>query len=82
MIFFNQPDGPRAKAGLFERGRQHRTTEITTFGRVVGRKGVKQRFPELVEKESLLVDIDYIAPILDQSAEEPDTQSSGLHLPP
>lgn len=43
---------------------------ITTFSRVVGRKGVKQRFPELVEKESLLVGIDFIAPILDQSAIE------------
>lgn len=43
---------------------------ITTFGRVVGRKGVKQRFPELVEKQSLLVDADFIAPILDQTAKE------------
>jgi iron(III) transport system substrate-binding protein len=43
---------------------------ITTFGRVVARKGVKQRFPELVEKESFLVDVDFIAPILDQSGKE------------
>ena len=43
---------------------------ITTFGRVVARKGVKQRFPELVEKESLLVDVDFIGPILDQSGKE------------
>ena len=43
---------------------------ITTFGRVVARKGVKQRFPELVEKEPLLVDVDFIGPILDQSGKE------------
>ena len=43
---------------------------ITTFGRVVARKGVKQRFPELVEKEYFLVDVDFIAPILDQSGKE------------
>jgi len=43
---------------------------ITTFGRVVARKGVKQRFPELVEKEYFLVDVDFIGPILDQSGQE------------
>ena len=43
---------------------------ITTFGRVVARKGVKQRFPELVEKEPFLVDVDFIGPILDQSGKE------------
>jgi iron(III) transport system substrate-binding protein len=43
---------------------------ITTFGRVVARKGVKQRFPELVEKESFLVDVDFIGPVLDQSSRE------------
>ena len=43
---------------------------ITTFGRVVARKGVKQRFPELVEKESFLVDVDFIGPVLDQSGKE------------
>jgi len=35
------------------------------FWPVVDRKGVKQRFPDLVEKESLLVDVDVIAPMLD-----------------
>jgi len=45
-------------------------TMITSFGRVVARKGVKQRFPELVEKESFLVDVDFIGPILDQSGKE------------
>jgi iron(III) transport system substrate-binding protein len=43
---------------------------ITTFGRVVARKGVKQRFPELVEKETLIVDVNFIGPILDQSGKE------------
>lgn len=43
---------------------------ITTFGRVVARKGVKQRFPELVEKDSFLVDVDFIGPLLDQSGKE------------
>jgi iron(III) transport system substrate-binding protein len=43
---------------------------ITTFGRVVARKGVKQRFPELMEKEYLLVNVDFIGPILDQSGKE------------
>jgi iron(III) transport system substrate-binding protein len=43
---------------------------ITTFGRVVARKGVKQRFPELVEKESFLVDVDFIGPIMDQMGKE------------
>jgi len=43
---------------------------ITTFGRVVARKGVKQRFPELVQKESFLVDTDFIGPIMDQTGKE------------
>jgi len=43
---------------------------ITGFGRVVARKGVKQRFPELVEKESFLVDVDFIGPIMDQTGKE------------
>jgi iron(III) transport system substrate-binding protein len=45
-------------------------TKITTFGRVVARKGIKQRFPELVEKESFLVDVDFITPILDETGKE------------
>ncbi len=43
---------------------------ITTFGRVVARKGVKQRFPELVQKEYFLVDVDFIGPIMDQTGKE------------
>jgi hypothetical protein len=36
----------------------------------VARKGVKQRFPELVEKEMFLVDVDFISPIMDQTGKE------------
>jgi hypothetical protein len=43
---------------------------ITTFGRVVGRKSVKQRFPELVDRPMELADVEFIAPLLDQSAKE------------
>jgi iron(III) transport system substrate-binding protein len=43
---------------------------ITTFGRVVARKGVKQRFPELVEKEPFIVDVDFIGPIMEQTGKE------------
>jgi len=43
---------------------------ITSFGRVIARKGVKQRFPELVDKESFLVDVDFIGPIMDQTGKE------------
>ncbi|MGH7844706.1 MAG: ABC transporter substrate-binding protein [Candidatus Binatia bacterium] len=43
---------------------------ITTFGRVVARNGVKQRFPELMEKKSSLVDTDMIGPILSQTSKE------------
>jgi iron(III) transport system substrate-binding protein len=43
---------------------------ITSFGRVIARKGVKQRFPELVGKESFLVDVDFIGPIMDQAGKE------------
>ena len=44
--------------------------KITTFGRVVARTGVKQRFPELIEKESFLVDVDFISPILDETGKQ------------
>jgi len=43
---------------------------ITSFGRVVARKGVRQRFPELVEKDYFLVDVDFIGPIMDQTGRE------------
>lgn len=43
---------------------------ITTFGRVVARKGVKQRFPELVAKESFPVDVDFIGPVMEESGRE------------
>jgi iron(III) transport system substrate-binding protein len=35
---------------------------VTSFGRVVARNGVKQRFPELMQKKSRLVDMDLIDP--------------------
>jgi iron(III) transport system substrate-binding protein len=39
---------------------------VTSFGRVVARNGVKQRFPELMEKKSRLVDMDLIDPVIAQ----------------
>lgn len=52
--------------GLSEEGQ----AMITTFGRVVARNGVKQRFPELVAKKSSLVDTDMIGPILTETSKE------------
>jgi len=43
---------------------------ITTFGRVVARNGVKQRFPELIEKKSALVDAEMMGPILAETSKE------------
>lgn len=43
---------------------------VTTFGRVSARKGVKQRFPELMEKEIFHADVDFISPIMEQTAKE------------
>ncbi len=43
---------------------------ITTFGRVVARKGVKQRFRELVEKEFILADEEMIGPVLNNAMQE------------
>ena len=43
---------------------------ITTFGRVSARKGVKQRFPELMEKEIFYADVDFIGSIMEQTAKE------------
>ena len=45
-------------------------TIITSFGRVVARKGVKQRFPELMEKDPFIVDIDFLGPIMDRVGKE------------
>jgi iron(III) transport system substrate-binding protein len=39
---------------------------VTSFGRVVARNGVKQRFPQLMEKKSRLVDMDLIDPAVAQ----------------
>ena len=43
---------------------------VTSFGRVVLRKGVKQRFPELMEKELFVADGEFLGPILEDSAKE------------
>ena len=43
---------------------------VTTFGRVSARKGVKQRFPELMEKEIFHADVEFISPILEQTIKE------------
>ncbi len=43
---------------------------ITTFGRVVAREGIKQRFPELGKKEYFLTDPDTIGPVLNKSIKE------------
>jgi len=71
MMFARHAPHPHAAAlfadwALSEEGQ----SVITTFGRVVARKGVKQRFPELGEKESIAVDIDFIGPILQETSKE------------
>ena len=43
---------------------------VTTFGRVVARKGVRQRFPELVERQAIPVPLDFIAPLLEDSSRQ------------
>lgn len=43
---------------------------VTTFGRVSARKGIKQRFPELMEKEIFHADVEFISPIMEQTAKE------------
>jgi len=36
----------------------------------VARKGVKQRFPELIEKDFILADEEMLGPVLNKSIEE------------
>ncbi|MBI4524898.1 MAG: extracellular solute-binding protein [Deltaproteobacteria bacterium] len=43
---------------------------ITSFGRVVARRGVRQRFPELLERQPITVDPNFIAPILEESSRQ------------
>lgn len=43
---------------------------ITSFGRVSARKGIKQRFPEMVEKEYFLITPDEIGPPLNEVQED------------
>jgi len=45
-------------------------SKITTFGRVVTRKGIKQRFPELLNKEYIIVSAKMIGPDLARTIEE------------
>lgn len=43
---------------------------MTSYGRVILRKGVKQRFPELIEKEPHVTDADFLGPLLEEGARE------------
>ena len=43
---------------------------LATFGYVVARKGAKQSFPALLEKESILADPDFIGPILEDTGKD------------
>lgn len=43
---------------------------MTSYGRVILRKGVKQRFPELMEKEPFLTDAEFLGPMLEEGARE------------
>lgn len=43
---------------------------MTSYGRVILRRGVKQRFPELVEKEPYVTDADFLGPMLEEGARE------------
>lgn len=43
---------------------------MTSYGRVILRKGVKQRFPELVEKEPSVTDAEFLGPLLEEGARE------------
>lgn len=43
---------------------------MTSYGRVILRKGVRQRFPELVEKEPYVTDAEFLGPMLEEGARE------------
>jgi ABC-type Fe3+ transport system substrate-binding protein len=43
---------------------------LATFGYVVTRKGARQSFPALLEKESILADPDFIGPILEDTGKD------------
>lgn len=43
---------------------------MTSYGRVILRKGVKQRFPELVEKDPYVTDAEFLGPMLEEGARE------------
>lgn len=42
-------------------------TIVTSFGRVVARNGIKQRFPELMQKKSRLVDMELMDPKVEKT---------------
>ena len=42
-------------------------TIVTSFGRVVARNGIKQRFPELMQKKSRLVDMELMDPTVEKT---------------
>ncbi len=70
MLVKNAPN-PHAAAlfidwALSEEGQ----TMITTFGRVVARDNIKQRFPELGKKKYILTDVNMIGPVLNKSVKE------------
>ena len=43
---------------------------LVNLGYVVARKGVKQSYPALLEKESFLADPDFIGPILEETGRD------------
>ncbi|MBM4264972.1 MAG: extracellular solute-binding protein [Deltaproteobacteria bacterium] len=43
---------------------------MTSYGRVILRKGVKNRFPELVEKEPFLTDAEFLGPMLEEGVRD------------
>ncbi len=70
MLVKNAPN-PHAAAlfidwALSEEGQ----TMITTFGRVVARDNIKQRFPELGKKKYILTDVNMVGPVLNKSVKE------------
>ena len=45
-------------------------TLMTTFGRVVARNGIKQRFPELTQTEYIMTSPKMIGPVLNESVKK------------
>lgn len=71
IMLAKQASHPHAAAlfidwSLSEEGQQL----MTSYGRVILRKGVKQRFPELIEKEPYVTDAEFLGPMLEEGARE------------